>query len=236
MEVALFEKIVRELSLQRPTLFKLGGSGEPAIHPRFRELMALLAHQAIPTMVYTNGSLLQLFSYREILSWELDTVVVSVDGLDGDSYERIKAGGNYASLRNAVTDFCKCRKSSGRRTPTIQIRHVIMPGETASQLLQFRRTWLGTADTVMFNILMPASLLFQIEDPSPPKCRGIRRELAIQWDGRVPLCGGYRRDYVGNVCDSTVSELWRHPRIEYMRQCHERRDFAQVPLCMKCCL
>lgn len=235
MEVALFEKIARELSLHKPARFKLGGHGEPAIHPHFRELMALLPHPAVPTMVYTNGSLLRLFPHREILSWGLHSVVVSVDGLDAGSYEKFKIGGNYALLRNLVMDFYRCRKSSGRRTPIIEIRHVIMPNETVSQLLGFRKTWLETADTVKFNYLEPPSGLSQVEDPSPPKCRAIRRELTIQWDGSVPLCGVYRRECVGNVRDSTISELWRHPRKDYLRECNDRRDFEQFPLCMKCC-
>jgi MoaA/NifB/PqqE/SkfB family radical SAM enzyme len=234
MDVALFEKIVRELSLRRPALLKIGGHGEPAIHPHFRELMALLAHHVFPTFVYTNGSLLQLFPYHEILSWGLHTIVVSVDGLDADSYKGFKIGGNYASLRKLVVDFYKC-KSSERRAPMLEIRHVIMPNETTRQLLRFRRTWLGTADTVKFNYLEPASGLSKIEDPSSPKCRSIRRELTIHWDGSVPLCGVYRREHIGNVHDLTISERGRHPRKDYLRQCQERRDFAQFPLCMRCC-
>jgi len=235
MEVELFEKIVREVSQHKSVrLLKFVGSGEPAIHPRFRELMALIAHRATPTMVYTNGSLLQLFPHREILGWGLDTVVVSVDGLDADSHERFKIGSNYASLRRHVMDFYQCRKSSGCRTPIIEIRHVIVPNETVTQLLQFRKTWRETADTVKFGYFFPATKLYEFEDPSRPKCRGIRREFAIQWDGRVPLCFGYRRDYLGNVRHSTISELWRHPKIEFLRQCHERRDLVQVPICMKC--
>lgn len=70
MEVEVFEKIVREVSLHKSVqALKLRGSGEPAIHPRFRELMAVLDHQAALTVVYTNGSLLQLYPHREILSW-----------------------------------------------------------------------------------------------------------------------------------------------------------------------
>jgi len=235
MDVALFEKIVREVSLHRSLReFKLVGSGEPAIHPRFRELMEISARHSMPTVVYTNGSLLRRFPHREILSWGLDTIVVSVDGIDPDDYGRIRIGGDYASLRKAVMDFYKCRESSRRKSPIIEIRHVIMPDETVSQLLEFRGTWLGTADTVKFNRLEPATDQYEFEDPSRPKCRGIRREMGIWWDGTAPLCPGYWRDFLGNVRDSTISELWRHSRLEHMRQCHERRDFADVQVCLKC--
>lgn len=235
MEVALFEKIVRELSLRRPALFKIGGAGEPAIHPRFRELMTLLAPYALRVAVYTNGSLLRLFPHREILSWGLDRIVISVDGLDACSYEQIKIGSNYSSLRKPIVDFLKCRKSSGGRTPIIEIRHILMPNETIIQVSKFRKMWLKTADTVMFNCLWPANELSQFEDPSPPKCRSIRRERCIHWDGNVPICGGpLSNDYYGNVRHRTIDELWRHPRLEHLQQCNERRDFAQVPRCKRC--
>jgi MoaA/NifB/PqqE/SkfB family radical SAM enzyme len=196
--------------------------------------MEIAKNYGIPTVVYTNGSLLRSYSHREVLSWNLDTIVVSVDGVDADSYERIKIGGKYAWLRDAVMEFYACRNSSGSRIPIIEIRHVIMPEETAGQLLQFRRTWLKTADTVKFNHLEPATGLYEFENPARPRCRGIRRETGIWWDGTMPLCPGYWRDYLGNVQNMSIFERWRHPKMEYMRQCHERRDFAQVPACIKC--
>jgi hypothetical protein len=160
-------------------------------------------------------------------------VVVSIDGVDAEDFERIRVGGHYASLRKALSDFYTCRNSSGGKSPVIEIHHVIMPNETATQLLQFSRTWLECADSVKFGTLSTGP--WEIENPSRPKCRPIRREMDIWWDGTAPLCGGrYWRDSLGNLRQSTVSELWRHPRIENMRRCHERRDFAQVPLCLKC--
>jgi MoaA/NifB/PqqE/SkfB family radical SAM enzyme len=235
MEIELFEKIVRELSIYSPTLFKIGGNGEPAIHPRFRELMTILAPHSLRVAVYTNGSLLQLFPHHEILSWGLDMIVLSVDGLDADSYEQIKIGSNYARVRQLVEDFYICRNSSGLIRPIIDIRHVIMPNETTTQLLKFRKKWIQTADIVKFNYLEPTTGLSGNEDPFPPRCRQIRRELSINWDGTVPVCGGSKHDFIGNVHRSSISELWRHPKKQYLRRCNLRREFSKVPICMRCC-
>jgi MoaA/NifB/PqqE/SkfB family radical SAM enzyme len=235
MDVALFDKIVREVSLHRSfQAFKILGDGEAPLHPRFRELMEIAVYHTMPTYVYTNGTLFELFSPREILSWKLDTIVVSVDSFHAESHERFKIGSNYASLKKAVMDFHKCRKFSGSRTPIIHIRHAMLPKETSTQLLQFRRAWLETADTVKFDPLDPVTGLYEFENPSSPLCRGIRREMGIWWDGTSALCPGYWQDHLGNVNQSTISELWRHPKFEYLRQCQERRDFAQVPVCLKC--
>lgn len=236
MDVGLFEKIVREASQYKSVHreFKLLGSGEVALHPQFRGLMQIAARYKVPTVVYTNGTLLRSFSPEEILTWGMDTIVVSVDGVDAASHERFKKGSDYASLRRAVSDLHDYRLTHRRETPLIEARHVILPGESTAQLLQFRRSWIGVVDTVKFQYLEPATGLWDFENPSRPRCRGIRREMGVWWDGTMPLCPGYWRDHLGNARDSTISELWRHPKIEYMRECHRRRDYATVPVCLKC--
>jgi MoaA/NifB/PqqE/SkfB family radical SAM enzyme len=234
MDVEIFEKVVKEASLFRPALFKIGGAGEPAIHPHFRELMARFASHRLRAFVYTNGSLLRLFSPKEIIGWGIDTIVVSVDGLDARTYEKIKIGSRYEDLKKLVLDFHRYRNSCKQTHPVVEIRHIIMPTESAAQILRFRNYWLTMADTVRFNAFEPASGFFEVDDPAPPRCRQIRRELCIQWDGRVPICGGYR-EYAGSVRDYSLRELWRHPRMEFLRQCNLNRDFGQVPLCRRCC-
>ena len=234
MDLEVFEKIVCEASEFRPSLFKIGGAGEPCIHPGFRELMAILSPHPLKVFAYTNGSLLRLFTPEEIMNWGIHTIVVSVDGLDGMSYEKIKIGSRYDEVRNAIVDFHRYRISSKQKYPILEIRHILMPNESATQILDFRKHWLTMADTVRFNALEPASGFFDVDDPFPPRCRQIRRELCVQWDGRVPVCGGYR-EYAGSVRDCSLLELWHHPRMEFLRQCNLHREFAQVPLCRRCC-
>jgi len=235
IELSTFQKIVAEASEFRPRLFKIGGSGEPATHPNFSGLMQYLSTGNLRVMVYTNGLLLERFSYDEILSWGLDCIVVSVDGLDARGYEKMKIGSDYATVRKSVSSFRTHRNSTGRNKPALEIRHIITPEESGLQLVEFSRDWRRLADRVSFNTIEPPDGLAPKEDETPPKCRQIRRELAIQWDGRVPVCGGYRKEYIGNIQDSSISELWRHSKLEYLRLCNQRKDFDKVPTCRRCC-
>lgn len=234
MDLEAFARIVHEASEFRPSLFKIGGAGEPCIHPQFREFMAILSPHRLRVFVYTNGSLLRLFTPEEVMTFGIDTIVVSVDGLNALSYEKIKIGSRYDDVRRAIGDFRRYRDSAEQKSPIIEIRHILMPDESAAQVLNFRKDWLKLADTVRFNALEPASGFFDFDDPYPARCRQIRRELCIQWDGRVPVCGGYR-EYAGDVRNSTLMELWANPRMEFLRECNMRREFAEVPLCRRCC-
>jgi molybdenum cofactor biosynthesis enzyme MoaA len=234
IDTYLFDKIIREVSLYGPRTVKIAGAGEPAVHPRFKELMSSLGPHNIKFGLYTNGTLLQMYSHHEILKWNINGLVVSVDGIDVESYERIRVGGNLNKLRNSLRDFFNLRNTLGSRLPQIEIRHVIMPNETSDQLQQFRKSWLAISDRVKFNYL---TLLTEEKAVQHwrPKCRDIRRECAILWDGRVPLCGHeYKHEYIGNLHTATIQELWQQPKKQFLRECHKRGFLNEVPLCINC--
>jgi hypothetical protein len=123
-------------------------------------------------------------------------------------------------------------------SPQIEIRHVIFPGETSNQIMQFIRDWTRMADSVRFNYLMPLTPL-PIEVHTPNKrCRDIRRELYMGWEGNVPLCGyetlAGTPEVLGNLHNTTIKDLWQHPRIKKVRQCHTDKNWDEVEFCKAC--
>lgn len=237
----LFRDIVAQIEHHCPATLKLTGMGEVALHPRFQDLMSVLSlsNPGIRVYMYTNGLLLRKFSHRRILDWNVHTLVVSVDGTDQESYNCVRAGGDYHTLRREVEGFHALREAMDRKRPRIEIRHVMMPDESAKQLLDFRKRWLVFADTVKFNYLVP---LQKFVDPIAndkgdtslhTSCRHIRREFCIEWDGRVRLCGIYPA-YVGDLHSSSIKELWHSSTANFVRDCQNRRDFDQIPVCRNC--
>ena len=210
MPVEIFEKIIREASAaaKPPELLKIGGAGEPALHPHFRELMSsldMLKKSGVKTYVYTNGTLFERFSSEEISRWNIDRIVVSVDGTDPDSYEKVRVGGNFHQLRKRVCEFREFRDQTSSKKPWIEIRHVILENETLRLLIDFRRDWLPPGDTVKFQRLMAVG-----KKASPVSIRvdrGTRRELPIEWTGNVPVSSG-TYPIAGNIESQTIEELW----------------------------
>lgn len=231
MSLTLFEKIVREVCRRKSITFKIAGAGEAALHPEFPEMLEMMSGKDIHVFTYTNGFLFQRFCPKQLLQWNLNTVVVSVDGLDSASYERLRPGGKYQALREGVSQFFQLRNRAGRKLPEIEIRHVIMPGETSKQLLEFRKDWLRLADTVKFNDLISFAP-GQVRGRTTP-CRQIRRELGIEWDGKVRFCMNYPT-YQGDVNNSTIEEIWHSQQFEFVRECQRKRQFERIPACKKC--
>jgi MoaA/NifB/PqqE/SkfB family radical SAM enzyme len=233
IDVELFSQILAEVSQYKSITLKIGGGGEVALHPRFRDLMAALTRfQSIRVYVYTNGSLLRRFSHREILEWNISTLVVSVDGTDPSSYNYIRLGGNYSLLRKQVEGLYALRNSLTQKVPKIEIRHVIMPYETTGQLVDVRKSWLRTADTVKFNYLIPLEKSRNIQRRSS-LCRETMREFDIEWDGRVRLCRFYP-EYFGDLHSSTIEAIWHSPKWKFVRDCQKHGDLDQIPACIGC--
>lgn len=237
MELELFRKIVEEMSAHPLSIMKLGGLGEPATHPRFGEFMEIIREHTVPAVIYTNGTLFGNFPHQQILGWRVPRLIVSIDGIDGASFERIRVGGKYDEVRERVADFYAAKKSAGARSPQLEIRHVIFPAETEEEIARFKASWLEVADTVKFNYLLPAGPVKE-PDPSRPKCRDVRREFYIRWNGMVPLCGyqylSAPREWLGNVSETAIAGLWRHPRLEQVRKLHRERDLSTLPFCQTC--
>ncbi len=226
----LFRKLAVEISQWPRTIVKLGGLGEPSTHPHFEKQMELLAELGIRVILYTNGTLLRLYPAERILSWNLHTLVVSVDGVDESSFERLRVGGSFAQTVESVSEFHRAKRDANARFP-VEIRHVIMPSESNEQLARFKREWMERADTVKFNFLMP--LRPAGASSRRGRCRDIRRELYIRWDGRVPQCG-YNTEWMADARESSIQEIWMHPRLQELRRSHRKRDMSGEPHCRSC--
>jgi MoaA/NifB/PqqE/SkfB family radical SAM enzyme len=235
MSLPVFRKIAEESS-GRVIEIKIIGLGEPALHPELDAMMCLLKESRINTSLYTNGTLFDRYTPAEICKWQLWRLVVSIDGTDERSFARLRAGGDYWSLRAKLADFRGFRDGHRERLPLIEIRHVIMPNETPAMLRSFQADWLsGLGDTVKYNLLGPPYDSRRKEDSTRPPCRDIRREIHIRFDGRVPLCGySGDREWIADVSTSTLQEIWNSARLNDVRQRHRRRDFSELPFCKTC--
>jgi sulfatase maturation enzyme AslB (radical SAM superfamily) len=234
MDVDFFASLVRQLQQGGCSVLKIGGLGEPVLHTAFPEMMAALRGSRMKSFLYTNGTLFSRFAPAQICEWNIHNVVLSIDGLDAASFERQRKGGNYFEVRRAAEKFA-AYKSSGK--PIFEVRHVILPAESNTNLRAFRKDWLQIADTVKFNYLLPLQPRGAAV-PTEVRCRDIRREAYIRWDGRLLLCAGQDRqhppEWLGDARKTSVSELWLGERIKELRLAHSSRRCSLPSCCQNC--
>jgi sulfatase maturation enzyme AslB (radical SAM superfamily) len=236
MDVHLFERIVREISSYSWCFLRIGGLGEPAMHPHIKEMLDYLADTHLKIEFITNGELLMRFRPKEILKWRIDKLDISIDGFDRASYSRHRPNGDYDTLRAKVIEFFNARTKMRAGFPKVQIRNVLFPSTTPDQIRTFTEHWLPFADAVTF-----ITLISKCKFAAPQtfeRCEDILFTINIRWDGRVPLCG-YQLwcadvEWLGNLHDYSLRDLWFSERLLEVRKRHATLDFEGIEFCKHC--
>lgn len=238
MSYDVFEKIANEFMQYKNRHLLICGVGEPVLHPNIKEILDYLTKMKIRHSFYTNGAFMKRFSINKIMDWDIDTIVVSVDGLDAESHKKIRIGSEYNIIKENVSNLFRLRKEQRKANPRIEIRHVIFPNEDNNQLVNFREEWLKIADAVKFNFLISPLDKCYRQDKNLRRCRDIRRKMHVRWNGQVPVCGYQyiHDDYecLGDIQNSSIKEMWNHPRLKELRYFHRKRIFDSISFCTRC--
>jgi hypothetical protein len=184
--------------------------------------------------LYSNGTVFKHFHPEQICEWNINSVVLSIDGLNASSFEKKRKGGNYSEIRDGACNFANHRSKA---KPIFEVRHVILPNESDADLRAFKKDWLQIADTVKFNYLLPLRP-HGAAVPSDVRCRDIRREIYVRWDGRLLLCAGQDRQHppqwLGDATRNLISELWFDVRLQDLRAAHSNRKPNPPAWCQNC--
>ena len=109
---------LRELHLQ--------GLGEPMMHPRFFEMVALAAARGIRVSTNTNATLLNQRRAEGCVTSGLDCVHVSLDGATAATYERIRVRAHFDRVTANVERLLAARERLGSATPRLRMVMVLM--------------------------------------------------------------------------------------------------------------
>jgi len=247
----LFGKILDEIEFYKePCWFHW--FGEPLMHPRLFEQIALAKRKGIPDLgISTNATLLDEARARSILDSGLDTILIAVDGATKDVYERVRISSTFTFERvyENVHRFLDLKKELGRTRPTTTLSIIVMD-ETKSQLEDFKRYWLAAgADEVIYKPFVTwgnqDSQFVQLAVPESQEghrtqlrvnpCYHLWESVVIAWDGRVvPCCFDFDASVsLGDLKTQSLREVWNSQAYQSLRQ-KELEGRNDMPLCRNC--
>ncbi|NJN16987.1 MAG: radical SAM protein [Oscillochloris sp.] len=91
----------------------LQGLGEPMMHPQFFEMVRYAAQRGIRVTTNTNMTLLSRRRADLCMSAGLDTIHISVDGANADTYEAIRVQSSFARLSRNMDWLLQARRAAG---------------------------------------------------------------------------------------------------------------------------
>jgi MoaA/NifB/PqqE/SkfB family radical SAM enzyme len=125
MDLRDYQRLIDQVG-DRLLLLMLWNQGEPFINPCFTEMVRYARQRRIPTLTSTNGHYLRTPEQaRALVASGLDEIIVSLDGVDQETYERYRVGGRIEKVFAGVRLLAQARRDLGRPTPLINLQFIV---------------------------------------------------------------------------------------------------------------
>lgn len=161
MSIDVFEDLCHELEKMGTTHLTITGEGEPFLHPRLFDFIALAKKAGLSVILFSNGSFLDEKGISSILDSGLDVIKVSLWSCSREGYKRNYPGGDPDNLDRTIEGLKLLSQTKLQRNfdlPTVNLHQpinrfnyneigkmVALTRETGSDCLTFSpiQTWRG---------------------------------------------------------------------------------------------
>jgi radical SAM protein with 4Fe4S-binding SPASM domain len=255
INLELYRKVVDEL---HPDLFYLilYFQGEPYLHPLFFHMTEYAVKKKIYTATSTNAHFLTDNLARKTVESGLDRIIISLDGLDQETYEKYRVGGLVEKVLEGTRNLVKWKKTLKSKTPYIILQFIVfstnehqvpalkkLANELGVDKLELKSAQLY--DFEQGNPLLPSDESysrykkhngkFVIDNPLYNHCFRMWRGCVITWDGLVvPCCFDKDATHrLGDLKKQSFHEIWRSEAYDKFRKqlFSARKD---IDICKNC--
>ncbi len=242
MDFGLFKKIVEESAGFVNDMY-LHHRGEPLTNPRLDEMITCAKNAGISVRFHTNGCLMDSAWADRLLQAAPDLISFSVDGFEKETYEQIRAGGNFETTVENLLRLAQIRKRSGQKHPylvveKIRFRHPSRQ-ENPDKVAELKKKFL---DAGVDEVIEKDEYIWAEEDAPEPETPRQYAVCTFPWYGMVILANGTvtacPQDFagkmkMGDINNSSIKEIWNGPAYKELRS-KFNSDLDSLQLCRKC--
>lgn len=123
-DMRIFKKVIDELSPDLIWLV-LFFQGEPFLHPQFLEMVSYAKQTNLFTATSSNGHFFSDEIAQETVKSGLNQLIISIDGLDQDSYQKYRIKGNLEKVIGGTKTLIKWKRQMKATTPHVIWQFVV---------------------------------------------------------------------------------------------------------------
>lgn len=242
MDFGLFKKILDESANYGSRNFCLHLFGDPLLSQDIAKMIKYIKFKNPKNTILltTNGTLLTKEKAEEIISNNVDKIVISVHSADKEKYENITGVNMLAKVEENIKNLIEIKKKSKRNVSKIYLR-MVTPDKESNDVKNFRAKWKKYPVTVDIRILhnYGGKIDNRLAKSKPIKrypCYHLWLSPGIAWDGEVSICCDdlERQAIIGNIKNSTMSEIWQGDTLKKYREYHLNGEYYKIPVCKNC--
>jgi radical SAM protein with 4Fe4S-binding SPASM domain len=125
IDVFLYKKIIDQSAKYLTNLF-LYFQGEPFLNKNIFDLIKYASQKNIYTATSTNGHFFTNDNILEIIKSGLDTLIISLDGTNQQTYEKYRIGGNFDTVVEGIKNLLKTRDLLKTNKPFIELQFLVL--------------------------------------------------------------------------------------------------------------
>jgi len=256
MKLEVFHEILDRIS---PDLIHLTlyFQGEPLLNPYFAEMVQMARSRHIFVVTSTNGHFLNDKNVDEIIKSDLSHLIISLDGLDQQTYEKYRVNGDLQTVIDGIHRLVAARQTVKSKSPFIELQFLVMrhnehqvkqmrefAKQSGVDKLSFKTVQVNNfnAENSIIPTLKGKSRYRQLPDGSwaltkkiRNRCRRIWGSIVVTWDGKVvPCCYDKNADHqTGNLLEEPLSSLWKKQLYTTFRK-KVLSNRSEIDICKNC--
>lgn len=246
--VELYEKTFRQIG-KYAYLITIHGWGEPLMYKNLPEVIRLANENKIFSVVTTNGNLLTPELSRKIISARLDYLILSIDGISEQSYQKYRIGGSLEKVMNNLKSLVALKKEMHSSTPFIEWQFIVFKHNEHEIPAAKKLAGNLGIDNLIFmpaytedKSFEPSDKKYQLSGSSPlskqSDCKHLWSTLAFHWNGNVvPCCYDYHGEIAyGNILQESFDQIWNNQKFQESRRIIKSgpEGFSKNLFCSSC--
>lgn len=235
MSLDLFKSIIDQI-MGKVEFISLASRGEPFICKEMDQMLKYCIRKFLALKVNTNASLLNERHCHAILAGGVNSVVFSADEAKEPMYSQLRVNGSLEKVVRNVELFKKIKEKHYPHSKIITRISGVKYTQTQS-MDSMCDLWSGLVDQITFVRYMPWENIYDspVNQVSAP-CSDLWRRMFIWHDGKVNPCeSDYKsRLSVGSIREKSISELWRLPEYDRLREVHLQKQRSAFEPCRRC--
>ena len=231
--------------------------GEPFLNKDFFKMITYANAQKIVTTTSTNGHFLNPENAERTVKSGLKKIIISLDGLDQESYEKYRVGGDFNTVIKGIKNLQEARKKLKSASPYIVVQfivfktneHQIKHLKNLKKELNIDKLEIKTAQVYSAsdnNQLIPKTNKYrrykqnkdgdwEIKNKLPNHCLRMWQGAVVTWDGNIaPCCFDKDVTYkMENLLESSFQDIKKNTKYHSFRD-QVFSDRSKIDICKNC--
>jgi len=249
LTIELFQKFIDGWDFNEKTKsISFAGLGEPLLNKHTPKLISMSKEIAKETILVTNGSLLTKTIIDKLIEAQLDTIRISLQGLNAEDYK--KNCDFNINIQNFLEHLEYFHKNKTNTKIWVKMPDIVLDSEDKKE--KYEELFKDKCDYLTTMTIQPlfknsnvdysnmqidnSKSIFEEETKQVFVCSQPFFTLYLLADGSIYPCCSLEKEglSVGNINENTIFEIWNSEKLKNFRLNHLKNTYNNMSICKNC--